>query len=408
MGRAAAGWGTLTALLLAAAPLAAQGSAAADSARPAAADTTRGSAAPAVPLGSPVSGWAVLAYDATSGELGLVAATDRFSAGSGVPFLDRAAGAVAVLGRLDAARGRSALETLRGGGTSEAAVGADSVTPGRSAGGSGTGSRGVAGGAPAAGGEPGAGGAGAAGPQLGALTPACSAAARTPAGLEPWSGSDRGVSGGGCWLVMGTGLADSTLLARLESAFRSGGGDLLDRFMDVLEAAGKAEDAAPRSRSAVVWIAAAPGTPGPLGRGELHLQVDDVQRPADALREVADAGRADALAAHAEDEVDTGQFLQALDLAKRAVDIEPATALAWLARGRALLFLNRPDEAEDAFQRMLEVDPWMLRVLGDPLTGSIRPGVIPYRPRLLQRLDVYRKAFWPDVDFPSDSTSSGG
>jgi uncharacterized Ntn-hydrolase superfamily protein len=327
-----------------------------------------------------VFGWALLAYDAGSGELGILAASDRFSAGSGVPYLDRRVGAVAVLGRLDAALGRSALASLRGGATPQGVVG---------------------------GGTPGADSAAGAA-QVAALTPSCQMAASSPASLVPWSGSTSGGAGSSCWLVMGTGLSDSTLLPRLAAAYGRADGDLLDRFLAVLDAAGRSEEDAPRSRSAVLWIAASPGSSLPLGRGELRLQVDDVQRPSDALREVADAGRADALASRAAVAVDRGDYSSALDLSQQALDVEPATALAWLARGRALLFLNRSDDAEQAFQRMLEVDPWLLHVLGNPATGQIRKGVIPYRPRLLQRLDVYRRSFWPDVTFPADSAIGAG
>jgi uncharacterized Ntn-hydrolase superfamily protein len=338
-------------------------------------DSARAPAATPAAVGSPVFGWALLAYDASSGELGIVAASDRFSAGSGVPYLDRRVGAVAVLGRLDAALGHSVLGSLRGGATPQGVVGPGAADADSAAGAA----------------------------QVGALTPTCQMAARTSPGLVPWSGSSSGGSGASCWLLMGTGLSDSTLLPRLAAAYGRSGGDLLDRFLAVLDAAGRSEEDAPRSRSAVLWITAPPGSSPPLGRGELRLQVEDVQRPSDALREVADAGRADALASRAAVAVDRADYQAALDLSKRALDVEPATALAWLARGRALLFLNRADEAEQAFQRMLEVDPWLLHVLGNPATGRIRQGVIPYRPRLLQRLDVYRRAFWPDVTFPADS-----
>lgn len=362
------------------------GSAAAAQQRPAAdtaardtvaADTT--APAPAQALGAPLSGWALLAYDAPSGELGLIAATNRFSAGSGVPFLEPGTGAVAALGWLDPAAGRGALAALRQGLSAQEAVtgGAGSEVAAVDS------------------------------PLIAALTPGCSVAARTPTGLVPWSGSRQGSESGGCWIVAGSGLADSTLVARLGGAYARADGDLLGRFLAVLDAAGRAEADAPRTRSAVLWIVTPPGSKPPLGRPDLRLQVEDVQRPADALEAVANAGRADALAAEAERSVDRGDFQTALDLAGQALDLDPATAMAWLARGRALLFTNHPEDGEQALQRMLEVDPWLLHVLGDPLTGTIREGAIPYRPRLLKRLDIYRRAFWPNVTFP-DTTAAGG
>ncbi|MDP2528895.1 MAG: DUF1028 domain-containing protein [Candidatus Palauibacterales bacterium] len=384
MGRLPGALAPLALIALSMTAVPARGAAQAGGTTPAAAsapDTTPSPAAPGTAVGSPVFGWALLAYDASSGELGIVAASDRFSAGSGVPYLDRRVGAVAVLGRLDATLGSSVLGSLRGGATPQGVVGAGAADPDSAAGGA---------------------------AQVGALTPACQMAERTPESLVPWSGSSSGGSGANCWMLMGTGLSDSTLLPRLAAAYGRSGGDLLDRFLAVLDAAGRSEEDAPRSRSAVLWITAPPGSSLPLGRGDLRLQVDDVQRPSDALREVADAGRADALASRAAVAVDRGDYQGALDLSKQALDVEPATALGWLARGRALLFLNRADEAEQAFQRMLEVDPWLLHVLGNPATGRIRPGVIPYRPRLLQRLDVYRRAFWPDVTFPADSAIGAG
>jgi len=378
----------LAGLVLAPAPAAAQ----ADSARDTTAamrDTTTAAAPTASPsaTGAPLYGWALLAYDGATGQLGIVAATDRFSSGSGVPFLEPGAGAVAALGRLDPAAGRAALRALSRGRTA-----AEAVAAGTGGGGGGAGT-----GAPAG------------APQVAALTPGCSAAAGTPPDLVPWSGSVRNSAGGtSCWILAGSGLADSTLLGRLEGVYGRTGGDLLDRFTAVLDAAGRAESEAPRTRSAVVWIVTPPGGTAPLGRHDLRLQVEDVQRPADALAAVVDAGRADDLAARAERSVDAGDYEGALELAGRAIDLQPQTGLAWLARGRALLFTGRADEAETAFQRMLEVDPWLLHVLGDPVRGTVRQGVIPYRPRLLQRLDVYRRAFWPDVTFPDADAAGGG
>lgn len=145
-----------------------------------------------------------------------------------------------------------------------------------------------------------------------------------------------------------------------------------------------------------------------------------MQRPADALRYLVRAGRADHLARRASRAVDAGEHGRAVELADRAVETEPATALAWMARGRALLYQGQDDEAETAFQRMLEINPHLLHLLGDPSgavrdtagrgappTPAVRRDLIPYRPRLILRLDEYRRAFFRDVEFPDREPDRG-
>jgi len=199
----------------------------------------------------------------------------------------------------------------------------------------------------------------------------------------------------------------------MAASFESAEGELLERFQAALQAAERATGEVARSRSAALWISAPDAGSGALGRADLRLQLEDVQRPADALRYLVRAGRADHLARRASRAVDAGEYGQAVELADRAVETEPATALAWMARGRALLYQGEDAEAETAFQRMLEINPHLLHLLGDPSgavrdtaggraapTPAVRRDLIPYRPRLILRLDEYRRAFFRDVEFP--------
>jgi uncharacterized Ntn-hydrolase superfamily protein len=340
-----------------------------------------------------LGGYAMLAYDPGARQLGIVAASGGFSAGSGLPHLEQGTGAVAVLGRLAPGAGRTTLEALRRGQSPAAAV-----------------ERAV--------GE--AGGAG--GLQVAALTPACESAVRTARDAYPWSGSRSGVTGQVCWLAVGSLLSDSGVLQGGVRAFTDAEGPLLDRFLAFLSSVESAAGEAARSRSVALWIDAPDAGHGALGRAALRLQVEDVQRPSAALRHLADVGRADELARRASAAVDSGRYERALELADRALDGNIASALGWMARGRAFLFRAEEDSAEAAFQRMLEVNPYLIHALGDvgsaagdtlsaaggplrpPRAGDrppqVREGFIPYRPRLLLRLDVYRRAFFRDVEFP--------
>mgnify|MGYP006278081709 CR=1 FL=1 len=361
--------------------------------------------AEATPAGGSVflGGYAVLAYDPTARQLGLAAASGGFSVASGVPWLEQGAGATVVLGRRAPEAGRTALAALREGAAARVAAGRAAEAAGRSG-----------------------------GLQVAVLTPDCGTASVTADDAYPWTGTRSGRVGEICYLAAGSLLSDVAVLEEAVAAFRSAEGPLVDRFRAFLQGAERATGEVARSRSAVLWIDAPDAARGALGRAALRLQVDDVQRPADALRYLVRAGRADELAREASLAVDSGAFERAVELADSAVAREPASALAWLAKGRALLFRDEDAAAETAFQRMLEVNPYLLHVLGDPgraardtlseaggplappeageTPPSVRPGLIPYRPRLLLRLDVYRRSFFREVEFPEyeDGEAAGG
>lgn len=333
-----------------------------------------------------LGGYAILAYDAQARQLGAGAASSGFSAGSGIPAMEPGRGVAAVLGRRAPEAGRAAMDALRRGATAEEAATSAAAVSGRSG-----------------------------GLQLSVLTPDCESHTITARDAYHWTGSRSGTVGSICYVVAGSLLADSTVLGSIAGAFRRAEGTLLDRLHAGLSAAERAAGDIARSRSGVVWITAPDPAHGALGRAELRLQVDDVQRPADALRYLIRAGRADDLAGRASAAVDAGDYQLALEAADRAIELEPVSALAWLARGRALLYLGRDREAETAFQRMLEVNPYLLHLLGDPAvaaadtagadvsTGSprVRRDLIPYRPRLLLRLDTYRRSFFSEAELPS-------
>lgn len=344
-----------------------------------------------------LGGYALLAYDPAARQLGMVAATAGFSAGSGLMHLEQGTGAVAVLGRLAPGAGRTALTALRQGQSAEAAVERAAGAEGRTG-----------------------------GLQVAALTPDCGRASYRAPDAYRWSGSQEGLAGDVCWLAAGSLLSDASVLESGVRAFRSAEGELLDRFLAFLAAVESAAGEAARSRSAALWIDAPDEGRGALGRAALRLQLDDVQRPAEALRHVVDVGRADELARRASAAVDAGDLERAGTLADRALERDPGSALGWLARGRALLYGGDEQAAEPAFQRMLEVNPYLIHALGDPGSAArdtlssaggplrsfrpgdrppgVREGLIPYRPRLLLRLDVYRRAFFRDVEFPETGT----
>lgn len=332
-----------------------------------------------------LGGYALLAHDPTAGQIGVVAASSRFSAGSGLVAVEAGRGAVAVLGHPAGAARRAASGALRDG------AGAGEVTA-RALSASGR----------------------AGGMHVTALTPGCERSTRTAEGAHAWTGSVEGRESDVCFVATGAFLADSTVAARLAAAFRDAEGTLVERLQAAFTAAEAAPGDVGRSRSAALWISAPDAESGALGRADLRLQVEDSQRPADALRLLIRGGRADHLAHRASRAVDAGDHDRAVELADRATELDPATSLAWMARGRALLYQGEDDEAEEAFRRMLEVDPHLLHLLGDPRgavrdtadggrrgTPEVRRELIPYRPRLILRLDEYRRAFHRKMDFPS-------
>lgn len=363
--------GCLVLCLCLASPLSAQqDTAASGAAAPAAGRAT------ASGFGGLTAGFALLAYDPGTRQLGAVVASSRPSSGSGLAFVETGSGAVAVLGSVAASAGRRALASLRRGDAAREAAGeAAAATPGAT---------------------------------VAALTPACASASSGGPGTPSWSGSREGRDGQICYLAVGAGLPGADWIGALASGFEGESGDLLQKLLAALDAADSAGDGAPLARSAALWISTPDGMPAPLGRAELHLQADDQTRPALWLHHLADVLHADQLAQQAGSAVDAGDYDAALRRTDQAIQLDPSAPYVWLQRGRALLYAGRRQDAEQALERMMELDPHLLRLLGDPATYRTRPGILPASPRLLQRLDLYRRAYFPDTDFgpPPDSSSS--
>lgn len=313
--------------------------------------------------------YAVLAYDSASGQLGLAAASTEFSVASGGAYLEPGTGAVAVQGQGGGGAGRRILASLRSGRNPTAALRAAS-------------GRGAA-------------------VQAAALTPACDPAAWRVPGVEDEAASRPGRSGGTCYIALGIRLRSSTSMDRLVRSFRSSTGSLAERLLATLSAMEGAVQNVGGSRSAVLWVAAGDTAGEILGRRELRLQVEDHERPALALEKHLEAGRGEWLAGRASRAIDRGDYRQAAALADSSLTLDVSSPVAWLQRGRALLYMGREDAAETAFRRMLELDPFLLRLLGDA-SGSeitVRESVIPYYPRVVLRLDLYRREYFDGIGF---------
>lgn len=223
----------------------------------------------------------------------------------------------------------------------------------------------------------------------------------------------------GCYVAVAVQAGEAAALDRMISALREDGGrPLPDRLTAALEAALPEEPALRTARSAALWIAAPePGETGVAGSSAdedpvasigLRLQAEDHPRPLARLGEQLRVVRARELARRAGDRIAAGRYEGAAALADSALELDPGSTAAWMQRGRALLFDERDDDAEEAFRRMLELDPTALRFLGDPTAPSVNRDVIPYRPRLLLRLDVYRRAYFRTVDFGPDPAEPEG
>lgn len=235
------------------------------------------------------------------------------------------------------------------------------------------------------------------------LTPDCeSPDAGSPAFVGPVE-VRRGRVPGGCYLAMAVQPVESGALDRMISAYRDGGGQpLARRLAAALEAARPDESVLVSGRSAVLWLAASEEVRG------LRLQVEDHPRPASRLRDQLRIVEARELARSADRLIGRGAFEEAVGRADSALTIDPGSPHAWMQKGRAQLFAGRAEAAETSFRRMLELSPFMLRYLGDPAGPIVNREVIPYAPRLLIRLDVYRRAYFPTVDFGPPPPGPGG
>lgn len=342
---------------------------------PAAAQDTLAAARDTVGAGAPGDAaffgrsYALLAHDPATGHLGLIAASTEFSVGSGGAYLEPGSGAVVAQGHGANGAGRRVLEALRSGLSPAAAL---SSVPGPRR--------------PA---------------QSAALTPACDRAAQ-PA---PWAAEEAvrrpGRSGGVCYVAVGLRLRGPARLDPLVRAFRSSRGGLRERLLAAASAMERSARPVGGSRSAVLWVATTDTARPVLGRRELRLQVEDHERPTLALEKRLEAGRAEWLARRSARSIARGAYRRAASLADSSLALDVSAPMAWMQRGRALLYRGRVEEAEEAFRRMLELDPYLLGLLGSASGSeiSVRESLIPYYPRLVLRLELYRRKYFDDLDF---------
>ncbi len=315
-----------------------------------------------------LSSYAILAHDPGTGQVGVAAASRSLSVGSGVLGVEAGLGAAVVQGSIDGRAVRRALEALRDGDGPDGAIAA---ALGRNAG-------------PV---------------QVGVLTTQCDSSIHSIDGAYPPASTSAGDADGICYLALGSLTATARVVRVMGSAFEAAVGPMSSRLVAALEAAERLGGDIPASESAALWISAPDAVSGAFGRAEVRLQIDGQQGAVAALVQLASRMEGDYLARQAAELITAREYGEAALLASSATDLDPQSSFAWMTYGRALLFAGRENEAEIAFRRMLELDPFLLLALGSPGSGQPRAGVIPFSPRLLARLDAYRKAFFRDADF---------
>lgn len=326
------------------------------------------------------SGYAVLAVERESGRVAGAAMSTRMAGASGGLLAESGVGAVFAAGRRGHAAATAAMSALRSG-----APAADAARAGAGTAGS--------------------------GPVV-VLDPACGEG-RAGGGTVGAVRTESGRGAGLCFLAAALQPGEAAGLERLATAAGRPRSPLARRLAGALGAALPEEQALSSYRSAALWIATPDGgaaaASGPvLDRTGLRLQVEDHPRPIARLEAQLELAEARELAEQASREISAGRYEEALSRADSALELDPGSTAAWMQRGRALLFDGRSDAAEEAFRRMLELDPTLLRFLGDPAGPSVHRSVIPYAPRLLLRLDVYRRAYFRTLDFGPEPEAPEG
>lgn len=315
-----------------------------------------------------LSSYAILAHDPGTGQVGVAAASRGISVASGVLAVETGLGAAVVQGSIDGRAVRRALDALRDGDGPDGAVAAalgQNVGP----------------------------------VQVGVLTASCESSIHSVNGAYPPASTSGGNAAGICYLALGTLTPTARVVRVMGSAFEDAVGPMSSRLIAALQAAERLGGDIPASESAALWISAPDAASGAFGRAELRLQIDGQQGAVAVLAQLAARMEGDHLARQASEMIAVGDYGQSAVLASRGTELDPQSSFAWMTYGRALLFDGREEEAEAAFRRMLELDPFLLLALGNPGSGQPRAGVIPFSPRLLTRLNAYRKAFFSDADF---------
>jgi len=277
-----------------------------------------------------VSTFSIVAFDSSTKDLGVAVHSRYFSVGSVVPWAEAGVGAVATQSFVNVSYGPRGLRLLREGLTvNEVVERLTSQDEGRDY------------------------------RQLGAVDSKGCVAVFTGKGCLKWAGSKVGEN----YAALGNILAGEEVVNSMGERFELAKDDLAGKLVAALEGGEEAGGDIRGRQSASLLVVRKEGGRGGYGDRYIDLRVEDHPNPVVELKRLLKLSRVYGIIDEGEDRMTRGDLKKALSTIKRAISLNPSIDDAYIDLGVIYLKLNRREEAVEAFEEALRINPKMKRLI---------------------------------------------
>ncbi|WP_423925075.1 DUF1028 domain-containing protein [Candidatus Palauibacter sp.] len=183
-------------------------------------------------------------------------------------------------------------------------------------------------------------------------------AAWTGTGASDWKGHRCGVN----YCAQGNILTGPEVVAAMAASFEASAGTLAERLMDALDAAQAAGGDVRGMQSGAILVVA-PRVNGGYSDRVVDIRVDDHDEPLVEMRRVLNVYRSGRMLREAGQMRRDGDLEGAEALAREASRTSPGNDNVWVSLASMLLELGREDDAFEALERAVELNPGRRRTL---------------------------------------------
>ena len=288
-----------------------------------------------------VSTFSIVAFDPSTKDLGVAVQSRYFSVGSVVPWAEADVGAVATQSFVNVSYGPRGLQLLKEGFTVDEVIARltkdDEEKEYR---------------------------------QLGIIDSRGEAHAFTGQKCLEWAGSKVGEN----YAAQGNILAGKQVVQDMGREFESTKGDLAERLVAALKGGETAGGDARGRQSAALLVVRRNLGRGGYGDKYIDLRIEDHPNPIVELKRLLNLHRVYSLIDDGEDKLTKGDLKTALAALKKAVSLNPNIDDAQVDLGIVNLKLGKKNEAANAFDRALRLNPKMKTLIKQlPNVGLIKP-----------------------------------
>lgn len=272
------------------------------------------------------STFSIVAFDASTKNLGVAVQSRYFSVGPVVPWAEANVGAIATQSFVNVSYGPKGLQLLKKGLTIQEVIdkltGEDEAREYR---------------------------------QLGIIDATGNAAAYTGKKCLDWAGSKIGK----CYSAQGNILAGEGVVKNMGRKFEVTKGDLADKLVAALEGGEEGGgDARGRQSTAILIVGKGKGRGG-YGDRLVDLRVEDHADPIAELKRLLKLHRVYHLIDEAEERLTAGDTEKAISTLRKAIELKSNSDDAYFELGMLYLKIGEEKKAIDAFKQVLKINPKM-------------------------------------------------